>query len=312
MSSHERFSSSALDHRLRDLTNSQHSIEALSVWVVKHRKHARTAVEIWLKEICKARPSRKLTLLFLSNDIVQNSRKKGTELNREFTKVMYKALQISYKEEDLQLTQGIQRLVSIWEERSTFPSDLLQRFRSLDSQYAKLAKDHPPAPQDTGRGLDALRPTREAPEYSELISALHSSEHQPSGDVNTQQEISNLVSVFQDSPVLAEVGDREEIELLLIRFDHTATLIKSYTQQLQRELEEKQQLQEMLIAFLSTQKLQSDHAIEKLQEQQSRLDHVSIVHEELVSHIANLPDLSLPAYKSGLDPLPSVGDLFQN
>ena len=107
MSHHERFSSSSLDHKLRDLTNSQHSIEGLSLWVVKHRKHAKTAVEIWLKELCKAIPSRKLTLLFLSNDIVQNSRKKGTELNREFSKVMFKALQMSYKDEDLQLTQGM-------------------------------------------------------------------------------------------------------------------------------------------------------------------------------------------------------------
>ena len=76
------------------------------MWVVKHRKHARTAVEIWLKELCKAGPARKLTLLFLSNDIVQNSRKKGMELNREFSKVMTKALQISYKDEDYLLTQG--------------------------------------------------------------------------------------------------------------------------------------------------------------------------------------------------------------
>ena len=68
----------------------------------------------------------------------------------------------------------------------------------------------------------------------------------------------------------------------------------------------------MLIAFLSSQKLLSERASDRLQEQQARLDHVSIVHEELVSHIANLPDLSLPSYKSGLDPLPSVGDLFQN
>ena len=106
MSSHERFSSSALDHRLKDLTNSQHSIEGLSLWVVKHRKHARTAVEIWLKELCKAGPARKLTLLFLSNDIVQNSRKKGLDLNREFSKVMAKALQISYRDEEYLLTQG--------------------------------------------------------------------------------------------------------------------------------------------------------------------------------------------------------------
>ena len=106
MAAHERFSSSALDHRLKELTNSQHSIQTLSFWVVKHRKHARTAVEIWLKELCKAGPGRKLTLLFLSNDIVQNSKKRGLELCREFGKVMHKALQIAYKEEDFQLTQG--------------------------------------------------------------------------------------------------------------------------------------------------------------------------------------------------------------
>ena len=52
--------------------------------------------------------------------------------------------------------------------------------------------------------------------------------------VSTQQEISNLVSPFQDSPALGDVGDREEIEPLLLRLDHTARLIKSYTEQLQK------------------------------------------------------------------------------
>ena len=41
-----------------------------------------------------ANTSRRLTLLYLANDIVQNSRKKGAEYKVEFTRVLPKAFHI--------------------------------------------------------------------------------------------------------------------------------------------------------------------------------------------------------------------------
>ena len=49
-----------------------------------------------------------------------------------------------------------------------------------------------------------------------------------------------------------------------------------------------------------------------LQEHQSKLERVTVVREELKSHLANLPDFSkLPmGSATSLAPLPTVGDLF--
>ena len=42
-----------------------------------------------------------------------------------------------------------------------------------------------------------------------------------------------------------------------------------------------------------------------------KLDRVNSVRQELLSHIKNLPDLTLlPDVTGGLAPLPSAGDLF--
>lgn len=38
--------------------------------------------------VCTAKPSRKLGFIYLANDVVQNSKKKGPEFNKEFAGVM--------------------------------------------------------------------------------------------------------------------------------------------------------------------------------------------------------------------------------
>ena len=46
---------------------------------------------------CIADSSRKLTLLYVANDVIQNSKRKGTEYRGEFLKVLPRALQMISK-----------------------------------------------------------------------------------------------------------------------------------------------------------------------------------------------------------------------
>lgn len=98
------FSTSSLVKKLRDLTTSQQSVQSLSNWLIHHRKHAKVALEVWQREFTKgtgalveitdanvfiaANNDRKVTLLYLANDVVQNSKRKGPEYRREFTLIM--------------------------------------------------------------------------------------------------------------------------------------------------------------------------------------------------------------------------------
>ena len=47
------FSTSQLEKKLKVMTMSQQSIQTLSLWCIHHRKHARTVVQTWLKDILR-------------------------------------------------------------------------------------------------------------------------------------------------------------------------------------------------------------------------------------------------------------------
>jgi regulator of Ty1 transposition protein 103 len=106
------FTSQALEKKLIELNNSQQSIQTLSLWLIHHRKHHKSIVQTWTKELKKgfqlflfsyqifiylfikmfvemiAKPNRKLTFMYLANDVIQNSRKKGPEFSKEFGAVL--------------------------------------------------------------------------------------------------------------------------------------------------------------------------------------------------------------------------------
>lgn len=47
------FSSATLEKKLGDLSNTQHSVQTLSLWLIHHRKHAKAIVQAWYKELTK-------------------------------------------------------------------------------------------------------------------------------------------------------------------------------------------------------------------------------------------------------------------
>lgn len=68
----------------------QHS--ALSHWCIFHRKKAREIVETWAKKFHDAPRDQRVPFLYLANDILQNSRRKGPEFVNEFWTLLPKAL----------------------------------------------------------------------------------------------------------------------------------------------------------------------------------------------------------------------------
>ena len=93
------FSEQALQEKLERLSSSQDSIETLSLWMIHHRLHASASVEAWLQCFvncefnscdyyggclifmitCAAGPDKRLLLIYLANDILQNSRRRGAD-----------------------------------------------------------------------------------------------------------------------------------------------------------------------------------------------------------------------------------------
>lgn len=51
--SSERFTSSTLDSKLKDLNSTMQSIQGVSQWLISHKKHAKTIVGIWYRDVQK-------------------------------------------------------------------------------------------------------------------------------------------------------------------------------------------------------------------------------------------------------------------
>lgn len=70
------FNGNTFRDKLGGLNSTQASIETLSNWCCFYRKQAPAVVTCWDAEYTRAPPPRRLVMLYLANDILQNSRRK--------------------------------------------------------------------------------------------------------------------------------------------------------------------------------------------------------------------------------------------
>ncbi|KAJ8771988.1 hypothetical protein K2173_027165 [Erythroxylum novogranatense] len=116
------FNPQILVEKLAKLNSSQASIETLSHWCIFHMNKAKHVVETWDRQFhCSPREQR-VAFLYLANDILQNSRRKGSEFVGEFWKVLPDALRDVIGNGDEFGRNAALRLIGIWEERKVFGS----------------------------------------------------------------------------------------------------------------------------------------------------------------------------------------------
>ncbi|KAF5749135.1 regulation of nuclear pre-mRNA domain-containing protein 2-like [Tripterygium wilfordii] len=147
----DAFDGQILSEKLSKLNNSQQSIESLSRWCMSHRKKARQIVETWGKLFRSSQREQRVSFLYLANDILQNSRRKGSEFVNEFWKVLPAALGLVYENGDEHGKKAVTRLVDIWEERKVFGS----RGQSLKDEM--LSKNPPSTLQSNGKSSNPIK-----------------------------------------------------------------------------------------------------------------------------------------------------------
>ncbi|QHN86641.1 Regulation of nuclear pre-mRNA domain-containing protein 1B [Arachis hypogaea] len=145
------FDGQILAEKLLKLNNSQQSIETLSRWCISHRKKAREIVETWDKLFNGSQKEQRVSFLYLANDILQNSRRKGSEFVNEFWKVLPGSLRSVYESGDEQGRKAVTRLVDIWEERKVFGS----RGQGLKDEI--MGKSPPPSSTSNGKSSNSIK-----------------------------------------------------------------------------------------------------------------------------------------------------------
>ncbi|KAG8373329.1 hypothetical protein BUALT_Bualt11G0012900 [Buddleja alternifolia] len=132
------FSEQILADKLSKLNSTQQCIETLSHWCIFHRSKAEQVVATWDKQFHSSEMVKKVPLLYLANDILQNSKRKGDEFVTEFWKVLPSALKDVVNKGDDRGKTAVSRLVGIWEERRVFGS------HSKSLKDAMLGEEGPP------------------------------------------------------------------------------------------------------------------------------------------------------------------------
>lgn len=82
---------------------------------------------------------KKLTFMYLANDVIQNSKKKGPEYGKEFVKVLLKAFQHigEHCMGDEKTLGSLSRILKIWDERGVYDGELVQEFRDALNREVK-------------------------------------------------------------------------------------------------------------------------------------------------------------------------------
>lgn len=144
--------------KLSKLSESQQSIQTLSHWVAFHKANAAHAANVWADEAQRAAdPHRQLLLVYLANDVMQNSRRKGTPCADAFASQMATVLPAAHAAATPTVRAKLERLLSIWEERAVMPAPQVAEVRAALGGEGPPPASAPAVPPDSQQaaGLQA-------------------------------------------------------------------------------------------------------------------------------------------------------------
>jgi regulator of Ty1 transposition protein 103 len=274
-----------------------------------------------------ATPSRKLVFMYLANDVIQNSKKKGPEYSESFSLTLAKAFKdIGKYCNDEKTIRSLDRILSIWEDRGVYDGDKIKEFRvgiagkvgssssSKDSSSSKKRKHDdgssastsngnssdkkpkPPTPSkakvvevngETHVTLSPHLPVGEPPEPEELIKMLQDLEEAASSDAATREKITRLPPDVSSLESLSKIDDKDSALKLSKKVNEAVDLLKSYNARLADEMNERNKLTVMLKDFQREQQELLTQAEQKLQ---VRLKLRKCIHEDFTNFIISFQE----------------------
>ncbi|KAF8405962.1 hypothetical protein HHK36_008042 [Tetracentron sinense] len=298
------FSEQILADKLSKLNNTQQCIETLSHWCIFHRSKAELVVATWDKQFHNPQMvQQKVPLLYLANDILQNSKRKGNEFVSEFWKVLPAALKDIVENGDDRGKNAASRLVDIWEERRVFGS----RARSL--RDAMLGKESPPPLEFSKKRSRSVRIVRRDSRsirtklaiggtVEKIVSAFHSvlSEH-PNEDAEMSKcksAVHRVRKMEKDVDIACcKVGDPKRATLAN-KLEEEETLLKQSIEKLKSVEATRVALVSQLREALHEQESELENVRTQLQVAQAQAEEAS----NMQKHLKNEDYIAIPNHRS--------------
>ncbi|KAJ5272753.1 hypothetical protein N7478_007878 [Penicillium angulare] len=120
------FTDDAVKAKLSALNETQESIVTVAQWVMFHRRHADRTAQIWLQKIRDSQPLKRLNLVYLANEVAQQSKARNREeFIIAFSPIVAEATATAYKGATNDIQQKLRRVVEVWRQRNVFEGPIL-------------------------------------------------------------------------------------------------------------------------------------------------------------------------------------------
>ncbi|KAK5995850.1 hypothetical protein PT974_04268 [Cladobotryum mycophilum] len=154
--------------RLSSLNESHDSIATAAQWIMFHRRHADRTVQLWMQRLKDSSSAKRLTLIYLANEVAQQSRIRHKEdFIIAFSPVIAEATSVAYKGSPTDIQAKLRRVIDVWKDRSIFEAPIQG---AIEARLGELDKAR--APPKTGFGGSPFSASSTVPnEFSPLINA---------------------------------------------------------------------------------------------------------------------------------------------
>ncbi|KAF2725258.1 DUF618-domain-containing protein [Polychaeton citri CBS 116435] len=121
------YSEDAVTAKLSALNETQDSIVSVAQWIMFHRRHADRTASIWLQRLQDSPVPKRLNLIYLANEVVQQSRARGkSDFMLAFEPLVADATAAAYKHASQEVQGKIKRVVEVWRQRNIFDARIME------------------------------------------------------------------------------------------------------------------------------------------------------------------------------------------
>lgn len=273
------FSEATLSQKLSELNQTAPSIQGVSLWLLHHRKHYHAYVKLWYKELGKINQEQKLPMMYLANDLVQNSRKKYPEIAKEFGTVMKLVFtHLVALNLDAKTQNSINRLVNIWRERQIFDKKIISDMSTVWESRAQKApvSDEPKRKKrksgdssssnggSSGGHIDIDQTSDDVMKFMEILNAT--------SDLDTSEEL--LSSLPDLSSIFKVEMSADESNEKLSQLSEAENQLLEQSKVIQEEIDRRLYLEKLMSNFLKAQKLIVNKKKERLKNCKTKLQNI--------------------------------------
>nr|POF07028.1 upf0400 protein [Quercus suber] len=132
------YSDDAVTSKLSSLNETQDSIVANAQWIMFHRRHADRTAALWMQKLQESPLPRRLVLIYLANEVVQQSRARGKQdFLLAFEPLIADATGVAYKGASQDAQGKLRRVTEVWRQRGIFDRRILDQ---VDARLAEIDK----------------------------------------------------------------------------------------------------------------------------------------------------------------------------